>query len=121
MTQFANDVVAYVTGTVEQSPEFTSVESFVAANPSASSALVSWNEDVSGLIANGVTSAAAVVSALPTELQSFYSSIYEAEISLAYKDGVLTKTSAGAAPTGSWGMGVAGAAAGAAVAGMLAL
>lgn len=112
-----------MTATLANSPEFTSVLSVVENNPSASAALESWDQNASKMIASGVTSVAAVVSAMPTELQSFYSSVYEVELSLAYKDGVLTSTnSKGAAPTGvGAGLKLVGGAAAAAVVGVMAL
>ena len=125
-----------MTATLENSPQYTSVLSFIEENASASAALASWDNNVAAMIESGQTAAADVVSPLPTELQSFYSSVYNEELSIAYKDGVLTKptgastagasatsstNSKGAAPTAARNVGIVGGVMAAAVVGVMAL
>ena len=62
------------------------------------STIVAWEASISSVVQAGGTLASDYLSALPTEAQSFFGSVYTAEASIAAKDGF---TSVAAQATGS--------------------
>ncbi|KAF8853327.1 hypothetical protein BDZ45DRAFT_729551 [Acephala macrosclerotiorum] len=83
---------------------FLAFASAIQTNAPLSSSIASFESSMSSLIAHKETPAPDYLTAVPSEYQGLFSSIYSEEYRIASQDGFLTTSSSqGAAPTGGIG------------------
>ncbi|PQE20902.1 phosphatase methylesterase 1 protein [Rutstroemia sp. NJR-2017a BBW] len=104
------DIQSYMQALATQ-PAVLAMASSLATDPAVLSTLEAFQKSLQSDIMNGVTPDPAAFTALPSPLPSFYSSIYQAEMSILSKDGFASQivaASAGASASGSGAASVTG-------------
>ncbi|PQE27177.1 phosphatase methylesterase 1 protein [Rutstroemia sp. NJR-2017a WRK4] len=104
------DIQSYMEALATQ-PAVLAMASSLATDPAVLSTLEAFQKSLQSDIMNGVTPDPAAFTALPSPLPSFYSSIYQAELSILSKDGFASQivaASAGASASGSGAASVTG-------------
>jgi hypothetical protein len=97
------DIQSYMEALATQ-PAVLALASSLATDPAVLSTLEAFQKSLQSDIMNGVTPDPAAFTALPSPLPSFYSSVYQAEMSILSKDGFasqLVAATAGASASGS--------------------